>query len=115
MITSVLLHELLLLVGGEARRGSHAIQCYYMRLEEEQRRPQPDTVHRLRPRPAVARRGLREIWGDMGRYGEIWGDMGDMGRYGEVWGDDAACASKVETSGETMSSCTVWSTRRSKQ
>ena len=21
----------------------------------------------------------REIWGDMGRYGEIWGDMGDVG------------------------------------
>ena len=79
MITSVLLEELLLLAGGEARRGTLAIQCYDMRLEEEQRRPQPDTVHRLRPRPAVARRGLREIWGDMGRYGEIWGDMG---RYG---------------------------------
>ena len=41
-----------------------------------------------------------EIWGDMGRYGEIWGDTGrcsvvpareemwgDMGRYVEIWGD----------------------------
>ena len=32
-----------------------------------------------------------EIWGDMGRYGEIWGApqleiWGDMGRYGEIWG-----------------------------
>jgi len=34
-----------------------------------------------------------EIWGDMGRYGEIWGDAADhgaeardMGRYGESWG-----------------------------
>ena len=44
-----------------------------------------------------------ETWGDMGRYGEIWGDL------------EAACASKVETSEETMSSCTVWRTRRSKQ
>ena len=25
-----------------------------------------------------------EIWGDMGRYGEIWGDVG---RCGEIWGD----------------------------
>ena len=25
-----------------------------------------------------------QIWGDMGRYGEMWGDMG---RYGEIWGD----------------------------
>merc|ERR1711965_113666 len=36
--------------------------------------------------------------GDMGRYGQIWGDMGstwtechlvpgDMGRYGQIWGD----------------------------
>jgi len=50
----------------------------------------------------------REIWGDMGRYGqpawwvrqpqggrygEIWGDMG---RYGEIW---AACVQKAPTSG----------------
>ena len=42
---------------------------------------------------------LREICGDMGRYGEIWGDMGrygeiwgDMGRYGEIWGDVAPCS-----------------------
>ena len=23
----------------------------------------------------------------MGRYGEMWGDIGDMGRCGEIWGD----------------------------
>ena len=35
-----------------------------------------------------------EIRGDMGRYGEIWGDTADhgaeardMGRYGEIWGE----------------------------
>jgi len=36
------------------------------------------------------------MWGDMGRYGEMWGDVdpedsvlrsGDMGRCGEMWGD----------------------------
>ena len=40
----------------------------------------------------------REIWADMGRYGEIWGVPGrsvtsyrqiwaDMGRYGQIWAD----------------------------
>ena len=33
-----------------------------------------------------------EIWGDMGRCGEMWGGRAaragrDMGRYGEIWGD----------------------------
>ena len=27
----------------------------------------------------LATADLREIWGDMGRYGEIWGDMGGYG------------------------------------
>ena len=44
-----------------------------------------------------------EIRGDVGRYGEMWGGMGeapvghqremwgDMGRYGEMWGDTGRC------------------------
>ena len=39
---------------------------------------------RLSVRAASTVEDGREIWGDMGRYGEIWGDMG---RYGEIWGD----------------------------
>ena len=27
---------------------------------------------------------VKEIWGDLGRFGEIWGDLG---RSGEIWGD----------------------------
>ena len=73
------------------------------------------------PLAACASDTSEEIWGDMGRYGENWRPPARRKskppeRYGEIWGDlEAACASKVETSEETMSSCTVWSRRRSKQ
>ena len=37
---------------------------------------------------------MGEVWGDVGRcgerYGEMWGEVwGGMGRCGEMWGDDA--------------------------
>ena len=31
-----------------------------------------------------SRMRVKEIWGDLGRFGEIWGDLG---RSGEIWGD----------------------------
>ena len=42
---------------------------------------------------------MGEIWGDMGRYGEIWGCIDEemtevaeiWGRYGEMWGDVGSC------------------------
>ena len=37
-----------------------------------------------RPPEAIAQLKVAEIWGDMGRYGEM---RGDMGRYREIWGD----------------------------
>ena len=42
----------------------------------------------------------KEIWGDMGRYGEIWGDMG---RYGEIWGDMGRYGEIWERCGRTVS------------
>ena len=44
----------------------------------------------VRGRVGAPPRGVRRHGGDIGRYGEIWGDMGgilwgDMGRYGEIW------------------------------
>ena len=41
-----------------------------------------EDVFRFSKRREPRSRDAAEIWGDMGRYGEM---RGDMGRYGEIW------------------------------